>query len=648
MRVFLFALGWFCLSGAVRGQNLHGLLQQEGLSPGDTASVSRLVELGQAREADEPSISAIYYKAAGQLSDSLGYVKGTLRFISNYTYLLNMQGKYDSSLVLNNKAIDLARLLNDSLALAKSLFNTGTSLQLLGRYEAAVDRYLEGRRIFEFLGYDQFRVIGADVLQTLYQKLHRYTEAISYGEQAIEASRAAGMEHQLGMALCNMSDNYLHLDQPGKALELLDEALPISRRQKDKYLEETIHINYARSLEALNRFAEMERHTLQAYQLASEISDWPGIGHCLLLFSAHSLYTGQASHARAKAEEALKVFDENNLQSEKVAALRWLGEVSLVQGDFEAFQRYRQEESVLLNTLLDTQIQERILGLEQQYESELKVQRIALLEANQQRQARMLSNRRNWMMALAAILVLLTIVVILVWRNLRHKLQLRQKALSRIALESQLRASESLLKGEEMERERVARDLHDSLGALLSGIKFSFQNMKENIEIPRKNEAAYNKGLAMLDASVDEVRRIAHNMMPASLLKFGLDSALRDLCDQLNRGGDMEFSYQSVGLQEGSLEQSRMLSLYRIVQELMSNAVRHSGAKHVIVQLIQADNSLTLTVEDDGRGLDQNPGKTGNGMGWENIRNRARLLQGALEVLSSPGKGTTVELRMPL
>lgn len=648
MRVFLFVLGGFFLTTVIRGQNLGTLLDRENLSAADTATVSRLIELGQAREANEPSLSAAYYRAAGQLSDSLDYSKGTLRYISNYTYLLNMQGKYDSSLILNTRATDLARILNDSLALAKTLFNTGNSLQLIGQYEPAVGHYLEGRRIFELLGYNQFKVIGSDILQTLYQKLHRYSEALVYGEQAITASREAGMEHQLGFALCNMSENYRLLNQPDQSVVLLQEALPISRRQQDKYLEETIHINYARALEALNRYPEMEGHARQAHQLALEVEDSPGIGHSLLLFSAHALYTGQLEKAKLLAEEALQVFSTNDLQAEKVSALEWLAEVSLVQGDLQAFQRFRHEESALQNSLLDAQLQERILGLEQQYESELKAQRIALLEANQLRQSRMLSNRRNWMLALGAILVLLIIVVILVTRNLRHKLTARQKALSQIALESQLRASEALLKGEETERERVARDLHDGLGALLSGIKFSFQQMKENMEIPRKNKPAYNKGLAMLDASVDEVRRISHNMMPANLLKFGLDSALRDVCDQLNQGNDLMLSYQSVGLQEKQLGQARMLSLYRVIQELLANVVRHSGASQAILQLIQDGGKLTITVEDNGHGFDAGQIEAGNGMGWENIRNRVRLLGAEWDVQSSPGKGTTVEIRLVL
>ncbi len=641
-------VGCIFLTAVIRGQDLGTILAQEGLSPVDTATVSRLIELGQAREGNEPSVSAAYYKAAGQLSDSLHFPKGTLKYISNYTYLLNMQGKYDSSLLLNTRAIDLARGLKDSLALAKTLFNTGNSLQLLGRYEPAVGHYLEGRHIFELLGYNLFEVIGSDILQTLYQKLHRYSEAVAYGEQAITAAREAGMDHQLGFALCNLSENYRFLNQPKKSLVLLEEALPISRRQQDKYLEETIHINYARALEALNRFTEMEGHARQAHQLALEIADSPGTGHSLLLFSAHALYTGNLENARYQGEKALEVFTSNDLQAEKVAALEWLGQVSLVQGDFEAFQRYRQQESELQNTLLDAQIHERILGLEQQYESELKVQRIALLEANQLRQNRMLSNRRNWMLALGAILLLLMVVVILITRNLRHKLQARQKALSQIALESQLQASEALLKGEEMERERVARDLHDGLGALLSGIKFSFQHMKDKMEIPRKNKAAYNKGLSMLDASVEEVRRIAHNMMPANLLKFGLDSALRDVCDHLDQGSDLTLSYQSVGLQEMELGQTRMLSLYRIIQELLANVVRHSGATHAILQLIQDGGLLTITVEDNGHGFDPRQTEAGNGMGWENIRNRVRLLGANLEIQSSLGKGTTVEIRLAL
>ena len=91
-----------------------------------------------------------------------------------------------------------------------------------------------------------------------------------------------------------------------------------------------------------------------------------------------------------------------------------------------------------------------------------------------------------------------------------------------------------MLKGEEQERVRVARDLHDGLGGLLSGIKFSFQNMKGNLDIPPENDEAFDKGMEMVDTSIDEIRRISHNMMPETLVKFGLDTALKDYMLPIN------------------------------------------------------------------------------------------------------------------
>jgi two-component system, NarL family, sensor kinase len=148
----------------------------------------------------------------------------------------------------------------------------------------------------------------------------------------------------------------------------------------------------------------------------------------------------------------------------------------------------------------------------------------------------------------------------------------------------------------------------------------------------------------MLDSSIKEMRRVAHNMMPETLVRFGLDTALRDYCNDINHSGALQVSYQSIGITEEQLDQTISITIYRIVQELISNAVKHASARTGIVQVTKSDHTISITVEDDGAGFDVKKLKTSKGIGWTNIQHRVDFLKGTLDINSLPGNGTSVHI----
>ncbi|HCL82927.1 MAG TPA: histidine kinase, partial [Chitinophagaceae bacterium] len=162
--------------------------------------------------------------------------------------------------------------------------------------------------------------------------------------------------------------------------------------------------------------------------------------------------------------------------------------------------------------------------------------------------------------------------------------------------QQQLTATEAVLKGEEQERTRLAKDLHDGLGGMLSGIKYSFNTMKGNIIMTPENNQAFERSMDMLDSSIKEMRRVAHNMMPEALVKFGLDTALNDYCNDINQSGALQVSYQSIGLENAKIEQTMAITIYRIVQELINNIMKHAAAKYTIVQVTKTNGQIAVTV----------------------------------------------------
>jgi len=136
--------------------------------------------------------------------------------------------------------------------------------------------------------------------------------------------------------------------------------------------------------------------------------------------------------------------------------------------------------------------------------------------------------------------------------------------------------------------------------------------------------------------------------MPEALVKFGLDTALKDFCNDINQSGALQVSYQSMGLENIVLEQTTAITIYRIVQELINNTMKHAAAKTAIIQVTKSNGHISVTVEDDGKGFDTAILKQAKGMGWSNIQNRVEFLKGTLDVQSAPEKGTSVYIELDI
>ena len=219
--------------------------------------------------------------------------------------------------------------------------------------------------------------------------------------------------------------------------------------------------------------------------------------------------------------------------------------------------------------------------------------------------------------------------------------------LSLRAAESDKKLVQTLIENQtivETERSRLAKDLHDGLGGLLSGIKLTLNGVAD--KVPQKETALFNKALNQLDTAISEMRRVAHNMMPEALLKFGLGEAIQDLCDGINESNAVKMKYIQMGSLQ-ALTQSAEIVLYRIMQELTNNALKHAEAKNIFIQITKHQKGFSITVEDDGKGFDYKIPVNGESAGLKNVRSRVEYLKGNLSIDSEKGKGTSVVIEMP-
>ncbi len=233
----------------------------------------------------------------------------------------------------------------------------------------------------------------------------------------------------------------------------------------------------------------------------------------------------------------------------------------------------------------------------------------------------------------------------------QQKLNKAAKERHRRQIEQQKLKAALLLEGQETERRRLARELHDGVGQLLTGLKFQLESMKANPSmLTQEKVATVNDITAGL---IKEVRKVSHNLTPTVLSDYGFVAAIEELVKDLNRHTGSEIQFENITSYSSRLNKYIEVNLYRIIQEALTNAIKYSEAENILVSLSDAGSLLQIIIEDDGIGFDEDEGdvvsdiKTINGHGLINMRERARLINAELSIESSHGKGTTIRIELP-
>lgn len=316
-----------------------------------------------------------------------------------------------------------------------------------------------------------------------------------------------------------------------------------------------------------------------------------------------------------------------------------------------------QREQVYNNLkLVEENQRERLKFSELESEKKEQQLRLAKLEAEQKnndinnfKKLLTFKEKINTYYIVFIFIFIILIILLLYAYKQRAKSMKQRDELHALALEKEKQNSElstltALLEGQEQERGRLARDLHDGLGGLLSGTKLQLSSLDphqyENIE------AEISKSITQIDGAVEELRRVAHNLMPDLLMKYGLEAAIQEFASRIsNTTLDIHTEFISY---TNSISEEKQLILYRIIQELVNNAIKHADTSEIIVQISEEENVLNLTVEDNGNGFDPKRLDVRKTAGFHNIESRVQFLKGTMNITSELNIGTSIELQIPI
>lgn len=626
------------------------LLKKLNTVTNDSAKGITLLEIGESMEVAAPEKSMDYYRQALELGHR---IKNNRVILSSYTDLgvcyINLN-KMDSAIIMLEKGIPFARLLKDTVREARTLANIGNAYLHKKDKATAIEYYLKAAKTWEICSDQQYLTLLYSNINALLDEQKEHTRALEFGNKAIALAKKIDDEFSLVNGLVNLSTTYSHLGQHEKEYELLEQALPLAKKNEDLDQIATTYHNMGDYYYEKNDFSSALEKYLESYSYVEQMGNKYHLCEiCTVLALAY--------HKLNQDGKALQYILQAEQLAEEVGVRVKLKEIYLTRaeieqkaGNYRLASEYYSKALTVSDSLFKTETSEKVAEAEARYQNEKKQQEIVRLGKDTQIKSLIIKQKSTLNYFLVASIAALMLVGFLVYRNLRHRNllakqqdEMQQQRIRELEKDKQLVAVDSMLKGQEEERSRLAKDLHDGLGGLLSGVKFSLSNMKDNLIITPDNMTVFERSLDMIDTSIKELRRVAHNMMPEMLTKFGLDEALKEYCNSINSTRLINVKYQSHGM-EGRIDKSTEIIIYRIIQELLNNILKHAAATEAFVQLIREDSRLNVVVEDNGKSFDIALLKNNKGAGLTSIQSRVDYLKGQLDIHSEKDKGTLVNI----
>ncbi len=626
--------------------SLKGILQT---APADTNRILTLLQIGNYYEYVNLDSSERYYRQALQLSKELKTPFYEGKTISWCTDVLNQKGALEEALALNLRGLEIGKQLGHRRLTVASLANVANSYQFLADYDKTLEYQLAALPMVEKMDNPVYLSSLLNNISMTYQMLKQYPKALPYAERAVniaeenqDAYGSAAAASSLGIIYNNQGD---HL----KALSYFQRALQVSEENGFMDTQALALLNICEQYRHNDESAKGLPYALKGIPIAEEVGVQETLARLYHSAGACCFDLYRYREAEPLLEKAIELSGRfkfrENLKETYLAA----SDVELALGHDATAAGYRKAYTALRDSLINESILQHTTEMETRYKTAQKEAEIGRLEAQSEVQQLRLQQRQGIIVGLGITLGLLGGFGFMYVQNTRNKqrithqqIELGEQKILQLEQEKQLSAVDAMLRGQEEERGRLARDLHDGLGGMLSGVRQTLNVVKGNQYIPEASANSFNRALEMLDSSISELRRVARNMMPEALLKFGLKDAVEDLCHNFS-GPSLKVQYQAFGL-ENRLPESTEVIVFRIVQELLNNVVKHAGADQVLLQLLRDGNRFHLTIEDNGRGFDPKKLEEAAGIGWINIRSRVNYLGGEMDLRSAPGKGTSVEI----
>ena len=467
-------------------------------------------------------------------------------------------------------------------------------------------------------------------LGLVFFNLQEFEKSAAYCQQAIDLLNERGIEDwNLLWAYLNLAHTRIMQEEMEEAKAILSKAeallQPVFEREGKYTSFPFYHLLQSLYHEWDGNVNRAIEHALKGIEYAERYS--LGYHHFRLMYYLAHYYERVGRNDESKEIlVSIKATDGylNMIENQSVV-LNKLAEVEAKTGNHEEAYRTMRELLAVNDSIYSNNIKLQLSEMEARYNASENERRIMELENQGRMQKTILFG--------SATLAVLIFLFLLYAINQRKK-RAQQKLIA-VEQRQAMKISMALMEGQENERARVARELHDGLGGKLTGIKLTIENCAR-----ATNDGRLQKATQQLTEAVADIRDLSHNLMPPSIRKYGLEEAIKDFIQNLETPGT-RIEYYASNL-SALVHVNKQLSVFRIIQELVNNAVKHAHASRILLQTTIEDDLLLIDIEDDGIGFD--PLVVERNMGLHNIETRVQFLNGTMRIDSQPGKGTAINI----
>jgi signal transduction histidine kinase/Tfp pilus assembly protein PilF len=642
----IFLFGIFTMSVVAQNDRIDSLQRVAQSGESDSVRIAAQSQLAFHYIFNDSKAAWNYLMDAEALLSQTTLPYSTTNIIYVKAVYYDVTGQADSSRFYFEKGYDQSRQFGFPDLEVKFLNGLGMNSWNRGYYQTALDFFLQVLSVNEGLPEDKripwstpYNNIGL-----IYQELGLYDQALTYHKQALDYRLSdPKLIAQVATSYNNMGICYYHLKQFTEAERAYRSGIEVAKSNNFLRQYYDLLANLANTLVSLHRYREALALNLEVLEPDQKI-----VLPEKFRMNIHAAAAGVYLQLREPGQ-AIKHLDagfqliENKPDLEFFATdlYRYASATWYMLGDTEKGKAYADRLADILEDRFSKRNAQSMAEMEIKYETAQKEMQLVDQQLKIEQQNVEVARQRNRTIMLMAALVVLILLFIIFYRTYTARQRARMQ---QAIIDEKERGLEAVFQATEEERQRISKDLHDGIGQQLSGVKMQLETLATEVAEPNLQQKAKTITLNLKQAA-DEVRVLSHQMMPRSLTELGLVPALQDLLEKTFGGTTIRCAFEHHAM-EHRPEAKIELVVYRVVQELISNIIRHAHAHQVTLQLFQTASRLVLTAEDDGIGMQVGSDSFGHGL--INMQNRLHAVKGTIQFEANDPSGTLVTVSIPL
>ena len=637
-RIIFFILATFFISFTQAQPGIDSLIKITAAENNVSRKIDGLIQIASAYNYINPDSSLRYANAAIKLlkplNDSVRIVNAEL-YTSNYYY---NTGKPDTALSIAQKNINWLQRKPSQLSLLAQYYSfSGLCYMKMDRQKEALGRFYLALQKAEAGNDDLTRGKAYVNIGWAMMELNQFEQAIAKFHTAIYFLNEKKLpERYLITIYNNLGSCYGSLNKTDSAYMYAQMGVAIAHKFGNITGEANGLFILGTAQQKKGQYNDALQTFLKAQPLRKKINDPFYTVSDLAEMSSLYAKLGRTKEGISTGEEALKIAEKENISAKLPMIYSSLAENYEAANDFQKSAFLYRKMNRLKDSLYADANPKALAEMQTKYETE-KSDRLI----EQQHNRIVLQN--YLFIGIAGLVILASLLLFSVYK--RNKL--RQETLMKTQLMKQQEAAvKAVMEAEENERQRIAKDLHDGIGQMMSAAKMNLSAIESEINFSNpEQKKSFSKIINLLDESCKEVRTVSHIMMPNALLKNNLGIAIHDFADKIS-SKNLKVHVSTEGLDE-RIDSNIETVLYRVIQECVNNVIKHSDATTLDISLIRDKDGISGTIEDNGKGFDMTDNDQSDGIGLKNIFSRIEYLKGTVDFDSAPGRGTVVALNVP-